>query len=594
MQYSPAPEADQAQGIQADITFCNYTEADPSKWEDRHIDIIEEYVTCFGEKDLLFSTPRRGEISGIMNGIGEKFNIPDLMSDIMEGRISLLPDASQTEEVSTEEREIIDKISSTASSSTTCFMARLRILALESLKEKNVAEYELKKGLWLQNYERIKYIFELRTMKVLSPPVFLCISQDTSHENNSIKTIYDRTTEHINHMYRDLYFVTVSAEGGYQKQSFLQRWLADDSKKTFATCSFDPKGTIPGNFNTFFGFRAESLPPVINTQQANQHMQMILNHIKEIYCNNNEVHADYMFKWLANIIKYPWKKTEVLMLIFGIEGCGKGMIIDFFANKVLGQHLSFQTATPGVDLFSKFAIGAHRKLLCFCDEAGEDLSKHHDQLKNLITTKTIRIEKKGQDIRTEDNYTNVIVASNNAGPVKISPYDRRVVAFQCDEKYKENYNYFASLSIATRSDECAKAVYEFLLHYDLPEDYNFQALRPITKYYESLQVASLPIFLRFVSFKCNTFHSTGSSSSENSVWKVQARTLFREFTEWRKERGYENPYTEVKFGRELNELASVDGSGMRRIKCNTVFYEIQFEALQRYLIRKKKFDENAF
>lgn len=592
MQFVPATDEDEFNGggggigAQADITFCLYTEADPVVWDNNSLAVIEEYVTCLGAKELMLSGNIRAEITGLVVGIGKKYNIVEDMQDLLETRIASLANVSQADPISQQERELIEATSSITSS--TVFMSRLRLFALESIKERDVASYEMKKAIWLQNYERIKYIFEKRTVKILSPPVFLCISPDYSQTSTRMKTIHDRSVEQLNHMYRDLYYVNASAETGCQKSAFLQRWLVDDSKKTFSTCIFDPKGIIPGNFNTFFGFRAESIPPVVNIAEATQQMHMILTHIKEVFCNDVDNHAEYFMKWLANIVKYPWKKTEVLILIFGVEGCGKGMIIDFFANKVLGQHLSFQTATPGVDLFSKFAVGAHKKLLCFCDEAGEDLSKHHDQLKNLITTKTIRVEKKGQDIRTEDNYTNVIVVSNNAGPVRISPHDRRVVAFECDEKYKENFPYFTALAEATNSDECAKLMYDYLQSYNVSVEYNFQAFRPITKYYESLQAASLPVFYRFLSFKCVT------QGSETSTMNFQARVLFNEFIEWKNDRSYEFPFTESKFGRELNDLTSADNSGVKKFKRNTICYEIRFDHLKTFLIRRKRFDENAF
>jgi hypothetical protein len=589
MQFIPAQVDPRVNSGQADITFCNHKELDPVLWDDKCLETLEEYVSYLKGKELLKSGKLRGEITGLIQGIGLKYNVTDLLRATLNAQVVVLTaNAELNEPVTPQEQTIIDTTSA-VNHPTTQFFSTLRLIVLETLKERDYPTYETKKGLWLQNYDRIKFIFEERTMKILSPPVFICTSNDHSQENVSVKIIHDRTSDQLHHMYRDLYYATFAPDTGYEKHSFLTRWLSDDTKKTYATCAFDPKGTIPGNFNTFFGFRAEGIPRVIDIPRATQHVQMILNHIKEIYCDNVDAHAVYIFKWLANIVKYPWKKTEVLVLIFGVEGCGKGMIIDFFAHKVLGQHLTFQTASPGVDLFSKFAIGAHRKLLCFCDEAGEDLSKHHDQLKNLITSKTIRIEKKGQDIRTEDNFINIIVASNNAGPVRISPHDRRVVAFQCDEKYKENYNYFSALAEATSSDECARHMYEFLLQYDLPADYNFQATRPITKYYESLQAASLPIFFRFLSFKCGNFQG-----SDGSVTKVQARTLFGEFKDWKTERGYENTYTECRFGRDLNDLIVNPDCGVKRVRRNNVIYEIRFDVLQTFLIRKKKFDENAF
>ena len=587
MQFLPATEVGElsSRGTQSDITFCHFTEPDPLEWDDKYVGIIEEYVSFFGEKELINAGETRAQIHGIMLGLGRKYNNAQLMTDILEAQVSLVPSASQAEPVTEEERRISDQA---ADPSVGCFMARLRLFSLEAIKQKDIPAYEMKRALWLQNYTRIKYIFEKRTVKILSPAVFLCIAPDYSQMNTSMKVITEVASDKLSHMYRDLHYVNVSPETGCQKLPFLQRWLADDTKLTFNTCAFDPRCIIPNNFNTFFGFRAASLPPVINLPKANLQLNLVLKHIKDVFCNGVDENAEFVFKWMANIIQYPWKKTEVLILIFGVEGCGKGLIIDFFANKVLGQHISFQTATPGVDLFSKFAVGAYRKLFCFCDEAGEDLSKHHDELKNLITTKTLRAEKKGQDVRTENNFINVIVVSNNAGPVRISPHDRRVVAFECSDMRKQDYKYFSDLASAVDSDECAKEMYNFLLGYHVPPDYNFQEHRPVTKYYESLQAASLPIFYRFLSYKCVT------DGSESSSLKVQARTFFTEFITWKNDRNYENAYTESRFGRDIHALVENENSGVKRIKRSSMCYEIRFDILRTYLIMKKRFDENAF
>jgi hypothetical protein len=180
----------------------------------------------------------------------------------------------------------------------------------------------------------------------------------------------------------------------------------------------------------------------------------------------------------------------------------------------------------------------------------------------------------------------VIVASNNAGPVKISSNDRRVVAFQCSDVYKDNLQYFATLADALGSDDTARGFYDFLLGYQLDEDFPFQARRPITAYYESLLVSSLPLIWRFWSYKC----MQGGDIKRTEP----ARVLHREFLQWKGERDYEVVYTESRFGRELNELASTANTGVTRIKRSSVYYEIHFETLKQFLTRKRRFDENAF
>jgi len=571
-----------------DITFCEVMEADPIEWNEECMQRLEEFISCMGPDELRNEGARKNEVLQLLHALGTKYgNLQEILHLINGACSSILGDEeeepSQQERVDSPSSLIID------GDGETLLMAKIRKIALETLQKKSAANYLLKRALWLQNYERIKGIFESRVIKIISPPIFLTVVSQPSRYNSAVSQIQERSSEQLNHIYGDLYYVTHSAETGMQKNPFLKRWLADDTKCTYMTCIFDPKGNIACNFNTYVGLRASTLPSVKNRAQTDAAVQSIVNHVKEVFCNGNVQHTDYVLKWMANLVKYPWKKTEVLLLLFGIEGCGKSMVIDFFANMVLGTHLSFQTASPGVDVFGKFAVGTHRKLLCFCDEGGEELTKYQDALKNLITAKAVRVEKKGQDIRLEDNYTNVIVASNNAGPVKISSNDRRVVAFQCSEIYKDDLQYFANLADALSSDECARGFYDFLMEYDLEEDFPFQARRPLTAYYEALLVSSLPLIWRFWSYKCI---QGGGGDGKRTM--QPARELHREFLQWKNERDYEAVYTESRFGRELNELVNMANSGVTKVKRSTVFYEIQSEVLKQFLIRKRKFDENAF
>lgn len=582
-----------ASGMMVDITFCEVMESDPVEWNEECMQRLEEFISCMGPDELKNAGTRKDEVFQILNALGIKYGILQEISHLVRGASSAIigdedDDSDQQFSLSS------STIRMDSENDELILMAKIRKIALETLQKKSASNYLLKKALWLQNYERIKSIFESRVIKIISPPIFLTVISQPSRYNNSVAQIQERTSEQLNHIYGDLYFVTHNAETGMQKNPFLKRWLADDTKCTYMTCIFDPKGNIPCNFNTYVGLRASLLPPVKNRVQTDLSVQSIVNHVKEVFCNGNVQHTDYVLKWMANLVKYPWKKTEVLLLLFGIEGCGKSMVIDFFANMVLGTHLSFQTASPGVDVFGKFAVGTHRKLLCFCDEGGEELTKYQDALKNLITAKAVRVEKKGQDIRLEDNYTNVIVASNNAGPVKISSNDRRVVAFQCSEIYKDDLQYFANLADALSNDECARGFYDFLMEYDLDEDFPFQARRPVTAYYEALLVSSLPLIWRFWSYKCMQVGAGGGTGGEAKRTMQPARELHREFLQWKNERDYEAVYTESRFGRELNELVIIPNSGVIKVKRSTVFYEIQPETLKQFLIRKRKFDENAF
>jgi hypothetical protein len=124
--------------------------------------------------------------------------------------------------------------------------------------------------------------------------------------------------------------------------------------------------------------------------------------------------------------------------------------------------------------------------------------------------------------------------------------------------------------------------------YDTPEDYNFQANRPITKYYESLRLSCMPIFFRFLSYQCLMRGTDGIPV------KVAGHAYFLEFDTWKKERGFDAPYTSIKFGKEMTQMDTTEKSGISKSKSGLIRYEITFDVLRNYLIDKKLFDDNAF
>ena len=178
---------------------------------------------------------------------------------------------------------------------------------MDALLRDSAVTHRLKRALWLQNYERIRSIFETRVVKILTPPIFLCISTNPSRYNSSVPQIQDRTSEHLKHMYRDLYYVEHSSEEGHQKYPFLKRWLSDDTKQTYLTCIFDPKGSLARNYNTYVGMRASTLPPAPSAAQAG--VQAILHHIQEVFCNGNQEHAAYVVRYV--LIMLAWAALTV-------------------------------------------------------------------------------------------------------------------------------------------------------------------------------------------------------------------------------------------------------------------------------------------
>ncbi len=80
-------------------------------------------------------------------------------------------------------------------------------------------------------------------------------------------------------------------------------------------------------------------------------MQMFLRHVQYGWCSGDKDHAHWVLELFANIYQRPATKAEVAVLLYGDEGCGKGMIIEFLRTKVFGTHCTAQTAYVMLDVF---------------------------------------------------------------------------------------------------------------------------------------------------------------------------------------------------------------------------------------------------
>ena len=110
-------------------------------------------------------------------------------------------------------------------------------------------------------------------------------------------------------------------------------------------------------------------------------LRPIIDHFKEVICNGNEEHAEWMLDWLANICQNPGMPSQVrgcflggglsgidfaslsrlislafqvAIIVSGDQGAGKDILFEWFRHNIVGQHNSLQTADPANDLFARF------------------------------------------------------------------------------------------------------------------------------------------------------------------------------------------------------------------------------------------------
>ena len=423
----------------------------------------------------------------------------------------------------------------------------------------------------LNTYDMVKARFEENCFKVKIP---FCYARIEQGHDPCLHSHID-----LQHYYCDWKYWGLNKDEEMVKLPFITAWLRDENKRVVERIVVDPSNTMQDVYNMWKGFDVEKLQSVSDDLITGL-IHPIKKHINDVITGGVEEHSMFFHHYLANILQRPWTKSQVAIFLFGAQGCGKGIIFEFFRHKILGNHCSYQTSKPEHDLFGRFANGAVNRVLIQVDEV-KSLHEHTDQLKDFITNPTLNYEKKGKDTIVVANLANLILTSNNANALSISPDDRRFALFQCSSVHKGNTEYFQELGAHLGRADVARAYYQYLMSLDLSAyPISFQHIRPVTEFYKESQHNSIPIISRFFSALVNM---------EYKEKEVPARDLYRRYEHFQTTGNYKFLMTETAFGREAKKI-----TGITKKKTRTVaIYQMEHEKIKKHLDDCNEYDMDA-
>lgn len=420
-------------------------------------------------------------------------------------------------------------------------------------------------------YEKVKERFELVCFKVKAPFYYARI------EKNHDPLLHSHVD--LQHYYCDWTYWGPNKDGDTVQLSFISKWLRDPNKRVVERIVVDPTNTMQGVYNMWRGFDAEKLPPV-DDALVPELVRDITKHLSDVITNGVDDHTKFLEHYLANMVQRPERKAQVALYLYGAQGCGKGIIFEFLRLKILGTHCSYQTSKPEHDLFSRFANGGVNRVFIQVDET-RNLHDHSDQIKDFITNPTLNYEKKGKDTIVLANIANLVLTSNNANSLTVSPDDRRFALFHCSSVHKGDTDYFDRLGDHLERPEVARAYYQYLMSMDLSAyPTSFQHARPITEYYRESQHNSIPIISRFFSAMVNT---------EYPEQRVPARDLYRKYVQFHTDGNYKILMTETAFGRETKRI-----NGVEKKRAPSGFnYLLDHASIKKHLADANEYDPDA-
>lgn len=189
-------------------------------------------------------------------------------------------------------------------------------------------------------------------------------------------------------------------------------------------------------FNTWQGYLG-------NIENATN-CDMIINHIREVWCSNDEEAFQYVIKWIAHIFQKPEERCQTALVFKGEQGSGKNIIIDDLLGKLLGCHYTITSKSAPV--VGRFNSAIANCVLVFMNEALWSGNKEAaGVVKSQTTDGEILVEKKGIEVEAMRNYARYIYASNNDWVTGAEHGDRRFYYAPVSSHKKDDHDYFDEL-----------------------------------------------------------------------------------------------------------------------------------------------------
>jgi putative DNA primase/helicase len=224
---------------------------------------------------------------------------------------------------------------------------------------------------------------------------------------------------------------------------------------------FDPtqKVDVKTHINQFRGL---ALSPERDDKRCERIVRMLM-----ALCNNDKS----VFRWLRRWLAYPLinvgaKMATAVLCHSDVHGSGKSYFFDVVMRAIYGEN----SRTVGqAQLEGQYNDWMSKVLYCVYEEVLSRSQKysHVGTIKQTITGKTVRIEKKFMSGWEEANHMNSVFLSNEVLPLPVEPSDRRFLVIWPETKLYEELQRGVDADL---KEGGAAAFYQFLLDTKMQND----------------------------------------------------------------------------------------------------------------------------
>lgn len=260
-------------------------------------------------------------------------------------------------------------------------------------------------------------------------------------------------------------------------------WLQNPKRRQYEGLIFQPGNNaqvIDGKLNLWRGWPYE--PKQGDWSKLREHIWIVVT-------SKNKELFDYVMNWLAWCCQHPDRPAEVVLVMRGKKGTGKGTLCNCMC-KLFGQHANHISSSH--HLVGHFNYHLRDCVLLFADEAYFPGDKAAEgALKRLVTDPTLSIEGKGRNVVEVPNLLHIMMASNDDWVVPAGESERRWVILDVNELHLQKASWFGPLYDQLNNGGYGAMLYD-LLHRDLG-DWHPRRL-PKTNNLSSQQALSLSSF----------------------------------------------------------------------------------------------------
>ena len=390
---------------------------------------------------------------------------------------------------------------------------------IKSIKPENLIDIEKP-----NEYYEYKKEFELKVFK-LDNPVSFCIENKNGLQilnKNDLITWSEGKCPNIK----------ISLDDSEVSVPFIKLWLADTEHRVLDDIIFNPRMPITNSYNLYKG-------SIYSEGQACTEDNIFFKLLK--YVSNDDIAYEYFKQWIAHIVKTPYKKTNVAIVLYSeVGGIGKNAITDALCKLFENYSAHLESIE---DLTKNFNSHLTNKLFIYGDEINANAKKISDKLKQIITRPKQNLEKKGIDSISLDDYSNYLFTTNNENSFKLDNEDRRYVMIRAPNVPLEKTDYDNFYKFINDKDNMNE-LYNFFMNYE-NDSYNVGTGRaPITEYKKEIIYENTPAYKQFVFNNIERLAGDCLTSSE----------LNQEITEYAKKNYLSSNWTTSRFGIEMKKI----------------------------------------